>query len=77
MQIQITEGQLRAFVERIEALNASIADLTEDRKEVYTELKGQGFDGKIVRKLIAIRKRRADDLAEEQAILDLYLAAVS
>ena len=72
----ITEGELRQFVERIEQLNAEISDLTEDRKEVYTELKGRGYDAGVVRKLIAIRKRRADDVAEEEAILAMYRAAV-
>ena len=76
MTTNITEGELRQFVERIEHLNAEISDMTECRRDVYTELKGRGYDAGVVRKLIAIRKRRADDLAEEDAILAMYKSAM-
>jgi uncharacterized protein (UPF0335 family) len=72
----VTAEELRQFIERIEQINAEIADLTETRKEVFSEAKGRGYDTKVLRKLIAIRKRRADDLAEEEAILAVYKAAV-
>ena len=72
----VTADALLAFVERIEAQNARIADETEDRKEIYAELKGAGYDPAIVRKVVAMRKRKADDLAEEEAILDLYKNAL-
>ena len=74
--VNITADALRQFIERIEQLNAEIADLTETRKEVFTEAKGEGYDVKVIRKLIAIRKRRADDVAEEEAILDMYRSAL-
>ena len=74
--VNITADALRQFIERIEQLNAEIADLTETRKEVFTEAKGEGYDVKAIRKLIAIRKRRADDVAEEEAILDMYRSAL-
>lgn len=72
----VTAEELRAFIERIEQMNAEIADISETRKEVFAEAKGRGYDTKVIRKLIAIRKRRADDLAEEEAILDMYKSAL-
>ena len=76
MTYTVTAEELRQFIERVERFNAEISDLTESRKEVFTEAKGRGYDAKIMRKLIAIRKRRADDVAEEQAIMEMYLAAL-
>ena len=69
-------GQLRAFIERIEVLNEEKSALTEDIKEVFAEAKGTGFDTKIVRKVIAVRKMDRDKRAEEEALLDLYLSAL-
>ena len=74
--MNVTAEELRQFIERIEQMNAEIADLTEVRKEIYAEAKGRGYDTKIIRKLVAIRKRRADDLAEEEAILEMYKSAL-
>ena len=72
----ITAEELKSFIERIEQLNAEKADIAEQTKEVFADAKGRGYDTKVLRKLIAIRKRRADDLAEEEAILDLYRQAL-
>lgn len=74
--INVTAEELRQFIERIEQINSEISDLTEGRKEIFAEAKGRGYDTKIIRKLIAIRKRRADDLAEEEAILEMYKSAL-
>lgn len=74
--VNVTAEELRAFLERIEQMNAEISDIIETRKEVFAEAKGRGYDTKVIRKLIAIRKRRADDLAEEEAILDMYKSAL-
>lgn len=74
--VNVPAEQLRAFLERIEQMNAEISDISEARKEVFAEAKGRGYDTKVIRKLIAIRKRRADDLAEEEAILDMYKSAL-
>jgi hypothetical protein len=74
--VNVTAEELRQFIERIEQMNAEISDITETRKEVFAEAKVRGYDTKIIRKLIAIRKRRADDLAEEEAILDMYKSAL-
>ena len=69
-------GQLRAIVERIERLEAEKATLSEDIKEVYSEAKGQGFDAKILRKLVAIRKQDASKQREEQELLAAYMGAL-
>jgi uncharacterized protein (UPF0335 family) len=67
---------LRSYIERIEAVNAEIADLTSDRKEIYAEIKAAGYDAPTIR---AIVKRRAADPEERHAkemLLDMYLAAL-
>ena len=68
--------EIRQFIERFEALDAQKKDLAEEMKEVMAEAKGRGYDTKVLRKIIAIRKRDKDDLAEEEAILDLYKQAL-
>lgn len=69
-------GQLKSFVERIERLNDDRDAILADRKEVYAELKGSGFDPKIVRKLITIRRMDKAKRQEEEALLEMYAAAV-
>lgn len=76
MTENITAEELSQIVERIEQINAEITDLSETRKEAFADAKARGFDPKILRKLISIRKRRADDVAEEEAILDVYRNAL-
>jgi uncharacterized protein (UPF0335 family) len=72
----IARDQLRAFIERIERLEKEKQAIADDIKDVYGEMKGTGFDTKIARKVIARRKRDAQELMEEDAILDTYLAAL-
>lgn len=67
--------ELLQFVERVEHLEAEKKDIAEQIKEVMAELKGRGFDPAIFRKLLALRKRDADDVAEEETVLELYKAA--
>ena len=74
--VNVTEDELRQFVERVEAINAEIKDRTEARKEVFTEAKGRGYDGKALRKVIALRKKRPDEIAEEEAVEEVYRAAL-
>ena len=69
-------GQLRSLIERIERLEEEKAALTSDIREVYSEAKGNGFDTKILRKIVAIRKQDANERAEQEAILELYMAAL-
>lgn len=71
-----TADELRGFIEQIEAQNARIADETEVRKEIYAEAKARGYDTKVMRKIVALRKKRADDLAEEEAIEATYRQAL-
>jgi uncharacterized protein (UPF0335 family) len=72
----VAAGQLRAFIERIERLEEEKQTLAEDIKEVYAEAKGTGFDTKAVRTLIRLRKKDQAERQEEEAILDLYKAAL-
>ena len=68
----VTAEELRQFIERIEAQNTRISEETEDRKEIYAEAKGRGYCTKTIRKIVALRKKRADQIAEEEAIEALY-----
>ena len=68
--------QLRQFIEQYEHLESAKKDIAEQQKEVMAEAKARGFDTKIIRKIVALRRRRADDLAEEEAILEMYKAAL-
>ena len=70
------QGQLRALVERIERLEEEKKSIAGDIKEVYAEAKGNGFDTKILRKVISLRKKDANERQEEDALLDVYLAAL-
>jgi|TARA_B110000305_G_C19067507_1_gene460026 uncharacterized protein (UPF0335 family) len=73
---RVTADELRQFIERIERLDAERKDLAEQQKEVMAEAKGRGYDTKVMRKLITMRKRDKDDIAEEEAILEMYKEAL-
>ena len=70
------QGQLKAVIERIERLEEDKKSVMEDLKNVYAEAKGNGFDTKILRKVIRIRKMDAAERSTEEEMLDLYLSAV-
>ena len=72
----VTADELKQFIERFEQLEAEKKDVAEQQKELMAEAKGRGYDTKVLRKVVALRKRRADDIAEEESILDLYKAAL-
>jgi len=72
----VTADELRNFVERIEGQNSRIKDETEARKEIFAEAKGRGYSGKAIRKIVADRARKADDIAEEEALIELYKSAL-
>jgi uncharacterized protein (UPF0335 family) len=72
----MTNNQLKALIERIEHLEAEKATIATDIKDVYAEAKGTGFDPKIVKKVIAIRKRSSSEVTEEQELIDTYMSAV-
>lgn len=70
------QSQLKAIIERIERLEEDKAAVTNDLKEVYAEAKGGGFDTKILRKVVRLRKQDTAERQEEDALLDLYLSAI-
>jgi uncharacterized protein (UPF0335 family) len=70
------KDHLRSFIERIERLEEEKAALAADIREVYSEAKGNGFDTKIMRQVVRIRKLDSADRQEQEAILDLYLSAL-
>jgi uncharacterized protein (UPF0335 family) len=72
----VAQDQLRAFVERIERMNEEKSAIAVDIKEIFAEAKGNGFDTKVLRKIIAIRKQDYNERMEQEALLDLYLAAL-
>lgn len=72
----VAPGQLQSIIERLERLGEEKDAIAADTKEVYAEAKGNGFDTKAIRKLVAIRKKDVTKLREENAILELYAAAL-
>ena len=72
----VTGERLKSFIERIERLEEEKAALTEDIREVYSEAKGSGFDVKIMRQIIRLRKMDTSDRQEQEAILDTYMSAL-
>jgi uncharacterized protein (UPF0335 family) len=72
----VAADELRQFIERFEQLDAEKRDVAEQQKELMAEAKGRGYDTKVMRKVIALRKRSADDIAEEESILELYKSAL-
>jgi uncharacterized protein (UPF0335 family) len=72
----VTAEELRQFVEQIEALEAQKKEIAEQQKELMAEAKARGYDTRILRKLVALRRRRPDDVAEEEALLETYKAAL-
>ena len=72
----VTADELKQFIERFEQLEAEKRDLAEQQKELMAEAKGRGYDTKILRKIIALRKRKPDDIAEEEAVMEMYKSAL-
>ena len=68
--------RLKSFIERVERLEEEKAALADDIKEVYAEAKGTGFEPKIMRRVVALRRMESTDLQELDALLDLYRNAV-
>lgn len=72
----VAADELRQFIERAEQLTSKRKDVAQQEKELFAEAKGRGYDTKVMKKVIALRKRKADDVAEEEAILDIYKSAL-
>jgi uncharacterized protein (UPF0335 family) len=73
---RVIAEELRSFIERFERLDAEKKDIADQQKEVMAEAKGRGYDTKVMRKVIALRKRDANDVAEEEAVLEMYKEAL-
>jgi uncharacterized protein (UPF0335 family) len=76
MAESVAQDQLRAFVERIERMEEEKKAIADDIKEIYAEAKGNGFDTKVLRQVIRIRKQDRSERLEQEAILELYMAAL-
>ena len=74
--MSINNNRLADIIDRIEALESDKAEIASDIKEVYAEAKSNGFDPKIIRKVVALRRMDRDKRAEEQALIDTYMAAL-
>ncbi len=72
----VTADELRQFIERFEQLESEKNDVAEQQKELMAEAKGRGYDTKVMRKVVALRKRKPDEIAEEEAVLELYKTAL-
>ncbi|MBL4751655.1 MAG: DUF2312 domain-containing protein [Amylibacter sp.] len=73
---RVAADELRSFIERIERLDAEKKDIAELQKEVMAEAKSRGYDTKIMRKLVAMRKKDPQEISEEEAVLELYREAL-
>ena len=72
----VAAAELRSFIERVERLEEEKQTIADDIKEVFAESKGRGFDNKIIKQIIKYRKKDANERKEEEAILELYMAAL-
>ena len=73
---RVTADELRQFVERYERLEQEKKDIADQQKEVMAEAKGRGYDTKVLRKIVSLRKRDPDDINEEEAVLEMYKEAL-
>ena len=74
---RVTREEIRSFVERIENLNIEKNEISEQQKDVFAEAKSRGYDTRILRKVVSMRKRDPQDLSEEEAILEIYREALN
>jgi uncharacterized protein (UPF0335 family) len=74
--VTIPGGKIRAFVERIENLDTELQELNEQKKEVFAEAKGEGFDVKILKEIVKLRKQDQEERDEREGLLDLYMRAM-
>ncbi|NBR35079.1 MAG: DUF2312 domain-containing protein [Rhodobacteraceae bacterium] len=73
---RVTADELRQFIERFERLELEKREIADQQKEVMAEAKGRGYDTKVMRKIITLRKRDKNDIAEEEAVLEMYKEAL-
>ncbi len=75
-EVGVAGNRVRSFVERIEQLEGEIAELNEGKKEVFAEAKGEGFDVKILKEIIKLRKQDQEERDEHETLLDVYMRAM-
>jgi uncharacterized protein (UPF0335 family) len=75
-EVGVAGNRVRSFVERIEQLEQEIAELNEGKKEVFAEAKGEGFDVKVLKEIIRLRKQDKDERDEHETLLDVYMRAM-
>ena len=74
--VGLAGDRIRSFVERIEHIERELADLAEGKKEVFAEAKNEGFDAKILREVIKVRKQDKEEREEQETLLDVYMRAI-
>jgi uncharacterized protein (UPF0335 family) len=74
--VDVAGDQLRAIVERVESIDEEIKELTEAKKEIFLEAKGNGFDVRVLREVIRVRKQDPNERDERESLLDVYLKAI-
>ena len=74
--VTIPGGKIRSFVERVENIDSELAELSEQKKEVFSEAKAEGFDVKILKEIIKLRKQDQEERDEREGLLDLYMRAM-
>lgn len=72
----VTADELRQFIERYEQMESEKKDITEQQKELMAEAKGRGYDPAVMKQVIALRKRKPDEIAENEAVLEMYKSAL-
>ena len=73
---RVASDELRAFIERFERLDAEKKDISDQQKEAMSEAKGRGYDTKVLRKIVGLRKREPQEISEDEAVLELYKEAL-
>lgn len=73
---EVSGARLKAYVERIERVEGEQKALAEDKRDIYAEAKSTGFEPKIIRKMVSLRKANLEKRREEQELLDLYMSAI-
>jgi uncharacterized protein (UPF0335 family) len=74
--VGVPGNRIRSFVERVEQLEGEIQELNESKKEVFAEAKGEGFDVKVLKEIIKLRKQNKDERDEHETLLDVYMRAM-
>jgi uncharacterized protein (UPF0335 family) len=75
--VGVAGGRIRSLVERIEQLDTELQELNEQKKEVFAEAKGEGFDVKVLKEIIKLRKQDKDERNEYETLLDVYMRAMA